>query len=106
MAAKKQTLRRYVIMASEGFQNAVLTAQTFRPSSTAVALTARATSVSAASPQMRVIDTIHENGPKLVEMPPEAELSLRLSVPGLKIVPEVFYHRQWTRVKIHKRPAN
>ena len=49
------------------------------------------------------MDSLHENGPKLVEMSPEAELSLRLSVPGLKIVPEVFYRRQWERFKIHQR---
>ncbi len=53
---------------------------------------------------MRVLEALHENGPKLVEMAPEGELSLRLSTPGLKIVPEVFYHRQWQRFKIRQRP--
>ena len=104
--AKKPQLRRYVIMASEGFQNAVLTKPEYQPSSGVVALTARPMALRANSnPQMRVLDTIQDNGPKLVEMPAESELSLRLSDPGLKIVPEVFYHRQWTRFKVHKRPA-
>ena len=54
---------------------------------------------------MQVLNSIRVNGPKLVEMPPEAELSLRLTVPGLKIVPEVFYHRQWQRSRTHHGPA-
>jgi len=102
MPQKRQTLRRYIIMSSEGYLGASLTADNFKPSASTVAVVPRAEA--AAAPQMRVLDSLHENGPKLVEMPPEGELSLRLSVPGLKIVPEVFYHRQWERFKIHQRP--
>ncbi|MBL8361804.1 MAG: S8 family serine peptidase [Rubrivivax sp.] len=40
---------------------------------------------------LRVIDTVHENGIKLVEMSDAAMLKLRLAAPGLRIVPEVFY---------------
>jgi subtilisin len=103
MPAKQQKLRRYIIMSNEGYLNASLTAATFKPNSGMVNVMARAAAVTPA-PQMKVLDSLHENGPKLVEMPPEGELSLRLSVPGLKIVPEVFYHRQWERFKIHQRP--
>ena len=102
MPAKQQKLRRYIIMSNEGYLNASLTAATFKPNSGMVNVMARAAAVTPA-PQMKVLDSLHENGPKLVEMPPEGELSLRLSVPGLKIVPEVFYHRQWERFKIHQR---
>ncbi len=81
--AKKPQLRRYVIMASEGFQNAVLTKPEYQPSSGVVALTASPMALRANSnPQMRVLDTIQDNGPKLVEMPAESELSLRLERPG------------------------
>ena len=103
MAKKKSDMRRYIVMASEGFQNPLLTANEFRPSTHVVALAARAV-VPEESTQMRVLDTIHENGPKLVEMSPEGELSLRLSTPGVKIVPEVFYHRQWQRFRPHRQP--
>lgn len=102
MAQKKQNLRRYIIMSSEGYLGPSLAVANFKPSAGMVALAPRPEAVTA--PQMRVLDSLHENGPKLVEMPPEGELSLRLSVPGLKIVPEVFYHRQWERFKIHQRP--
>ena len=102
MPQKKQNLRRYIIMSSEGYLGPSLAVANFKPSANMVTVAARAEAVT--TPQMRVLDSLHENGPKLVEMPPEGELSLRLSVPGLKIVPEVFYHRQWERFKIHQRP--
>ena len=102
MPQKKQNLRRYIIMSSEGYLEPSLAVANFKPSANMVAVAPRPEALSA--PHMRVLDSLHENGPKLVEMPPEGELSLRLSVPGLKIVPEVFYHRQWERFKIHQRP--
>lgn len=95
MAARKETSARYIIMPREGFTDPVLLTANFQPSRRSVAVFARAEAVG--RPQMRVLDTIRENGPKLVEMPPEGELSLRLSMPGLKIVPEVFYRRLWYR---------
>jgi subtilisin len=104
MPVKDQNLRRYIIMSSSGYLDASLTSTSLRPSTNMVAVSARAEAVTPA-PQMRVLDALHENGPKLVEMSAEGELSLRLSVPGLKIVPEVFYHRQWQRFRIHQRPA-
>lgn len=103
MAAKQQNLRRYIIMSKDGYLGDALTAASLAPSAHVVAVTARKQAVMA-TPQMRVLDALRENGPKLVEMPPEGELSLRLSSPGLKIIPEVFYHRQWQRFRVHKRP--
>jgi subtilisin len=103
MAPQTERPARYIIMPREGFTDPALLTATFQPSNRAVAVTARA--FATVQPRMRVIDTIRENGPKLVEMPPEGELSLRLSMPGLKIVPEVFYHRQWHRPEPEKRPA-
>jgi hypothetical protein len=105
MPVKDQNLRRYIIMSSSGYLDASLTSTSLRPSTNMVAVSARAEAVTPA-PQMRVLDALHENGPKLVEMSAEGELSLRLSVPGLKIVPEVFYHRQWQRFGITNVPPN
>jgi subtilisin len=97
--------RRYIIMAKHGFRHQALAADAFRLAGRAVTLTARAATASLGKPQMEVLDSIHDDGPKLVSMPPEAELSLRLSEPDVKIVPEVFYHRQWQRFRVHKRAA-
>lgn len=71
MPQKQQTLRRYIIMSSEGYLGASLTADNFKPSASTVAVAPRAEA--AAAPQMRVLDSLHENGPKLVEMPPETQ---------------------------------
>jgi subtilisin len=103
MASKKEKPSRYIIMPIEGFQHSVLLNAIFKPSSHAVMVAARATAT--IRPQMRVLDSIHENGPKLVEMPPEGELSLRLAMAGVKIVPEVFYHRAWYWPEVSERPA-
>jgi subtilisin len=43
------------------------------------------------TPQMRVLDSIHENGAKLVEASPEDIPAMRSAAPGIRIVPEVFY---------------
>jgi len=41
---------------------------------------------------MRVLDSIHEDGAKLVEMTPETASALHASQPGLRIVPVVYYY--------------
>ena len=46
----------------------------------------------ASSSKMRVIDSAHENGIKLVEMTPQGIAELRLEAPGVRIVPELFYN--------------
>lgn len=40
---------------------------------------------------LRIVDSVHENGIKLVEMDAAAMRRLREQAPGLRIVPEVFY---------------
>jgi len=42
--------------------------------------------------KMKVVDSIADQGAKLVEMTPEAMIALRGALPGLRIVPEVFHH--------------
>ena len=41
--------------------------------------------------KMKVLDSVHENGIKLVELTPAGVAQLRQEAPGLRIVPEVFY---------------
>jgi subtilisin len=40
---------------------------------------------------VRVLDSVREDGAKLVEMAPELMLALRTAQPGLRVVPEIFY---------------
>jgi subtilisin family serine protease len=42
--------------------------------------------------EMRVLDSIHEDGAKLVEMSPESVSGLRAQHPGLRLVPVVYYY--------------
>jgi subtilisin len=99
-----ERLQRYILMPQEGLTSTLLTANEFQPSGRRVALAARRGVRT--PPQMKVIDAINENGPKLVEMPPEGELSLRLAMPEVKIVPEVFFKRQWLRPEISNSPPS
>jgi subtilisin len=46
----------------------------------------------AGEPEIRVIESVHEDGAKLVEMRPADVTKLRAAQPGLRIVPEVFYY--------------
>ena len=46
---------------------------------------------SVSSVPMRVLDSIAENGAKLIECNPQEEGALRAAMPGLRFVPEVFY---------------
>lgn len=95
--------RRYVLMPMEGFTAPQLVQPQLTPARAGVALAARPRALNA-HPRMRVLESIRENGPKLVEMTPEAELSIRLTVPGVKLVPEVFYRRQWFRPQVISAP--
>jgi hypothetical protein len=50
--------------------------------------------------QVKVVDSIHENGAKLVEMKPEDMSNFRFSYPGLRIIPEKFYRRAFIRYEV------
>lgn len=53
---------------------------------------------------MRVLDSIHEDGAKLVEMSPLAVSDLRAEQPGMRIVPVVFYEPALApRLKLESR---
>lgn len=55
--------------------------------------------------KMRVIDSIAENGAKLVELTDQQALKLRETQPGLKLVPIVYYYPQVNRREIESRAA-
>lgn len=47
---------------------------------------------------LTVLDSLAENGAKLVEIDPSDEARLRASLPGVRVVPEVFYEPQSLRM--------
>ena len=55
--------------------------------------------------QLRVLDSIHEDGPKLVELFPDEAITLRAHQPSVKLVPIVYYRSAVApRVTIAVRP--
>ena len=90
-------LRRYIVLPATGFRSTALAQSAWlrvcgppsllkaRPALRALAAGEEETTA------VRVLDSLNEDGPKLVEMTPEAELNLRAGVPGLKIVPVIGY---------------
>jgi len=54
---------------------------------------------------VRVLDSVREDGAKLVEMSPEHMLALRTAQPGLRVVPEVFYRPTLAPRPMPKRTA-
>ena len=57
----------------------------------AIALPQQAALRALAGAALKVLDSIHEDGAKLVEMRPEDVLRLRSAQPGVRVVPEVFF---------------
>lgn len=56
--------------------------------------------------KIKVLDSIHEDGAKLVEMNVEDMSKLRLSQPGIRIIPEVFYDLQRIpRMQVSKKAS-
>jgi subtilisin len=53
-----------------------------------------------AAPRLRVVDSVREDGAKLVEMTPEAANELKANQPGLRIVPEVFFRPARARYEV------
>jgi hypothetical protein len=41
------------------------------------------------APRIRVLDSIHEDGLKLVEMPEDGVRALRRAMPGVRVVPSI-----------------
>ncbi len=101
--------KRYVVLPAYGFLSPVL-AQTEMLSKVGPLVTLdvrpgsrRRGAAKAAATTMRVLHSTHENGPKLVEMTPEAELNLRVANPALKVVPVVEYQKLSLQHRIERR---
>jgi len=57
--------------------------------------------------KMRVLDSIHEDGPKLVELLPDQAITLRAHQPSVKLVPVVYYRTSVSpRLTIRSRPMS
>ena len=55
--------------------------------------------------KMRVLDSIHEDGPKLVELLPDQAITLRAHQPSVKLVPLIYYRPAVSpRLTIKSRP--
>jgi subtilisin len=52
------------------------------------------------NPTMRVLGSIAENGAKLIEYQPGEESAVRAALPGLRLVPEVFYEPMSVRLSL------
>jgi len=94
MAAKTKR-SRYILLPARGVRAAAMNAS---PMATAFLAElhahtgAVAKAVSPDVPEIRVIDSVHEDGAKLVEMRAADVTKLRAAQPGLRVVPEVFYY--------------
>jgi len=110
----KLSIQQYILMPIRGFR----AIQPFSPPSVVNFLTSIAR-VGKVRPQafgkkkvpplkMRVLDSIHEDGPKLVELLPEEAITLRAHQPSVKLVPVVYYRPAVAprlTVKSHPRVA-
>ena len=106
--AKKSKFQQYVLLPPHGLRGAAsetphsagaffLSLAVTEPSSSRVEL--------GDGRSIRVIDSIHEDGAKLVEMTPEMASDLRARAPGLRIVPVVYYYPAIApKMKVASRP--
>jgi subtilisin family serine protease len=105
LAPPKAKPRRYILLpanqvqATSGTGNPEVasflqTLSVHASSKKAVRLAARtATSKKNTSIHVHVVDSIHENGAKLITIDDTEMANFRFSYPGLRIIPEKFYHR-------------
>lgn len=105
---------QYVVMPPRGVRDDMMLDPILRPAPVLKSLPGLMMAFSAnAAPKkvtsrIRVIDSIHENGLKLVEMPEDAVRALRRAMPGVRVVPLVYYHtaeRPKARVEMAAKQA-
>lgn len=80
-------MQQFVLLPSRGLKGAGLQAN-FLSS----VFGAKGLSLGTSNP-MKLIDSIREDGAKLVEMTPESALALKSSQPGVRVVPVVYYRQ-------------
>ena len=87
--ATQRDVQRYILLPPRGTTTESVSGNSHLGGFMASLSHAGTTGVVTAS--MRVIDSAHENGLKLVEMTPQGLAELRLQAPGVRVVPELFY---------------
>lgn len=87
-AAGKAEVRRYVVMSRRVRAHSEATRRVLLGMSADLAASHGRGAGSVAA---TVIDSVHEDGPKLAEMSQQAAKRLRSEAPGMLVVPEVFY---------------
>ncbi|GAA3099835.1 hypothetical protein GCM10010520_51580 [Rhizobium viscosum] len=99
--------KQYVVLPAYGFRSQALAQAASLRSAVPMAVVAGggATAVRSATTKVDVIDSVSEDGPKLVEMTPETELALRLEEPSLKIVPVVTYEKMRVMYEVKRQAA-
>jgi hypothetical protein len=108
-------LRNYILLPNRGMRSR-FDAQpvkdffnllnTHRHTARAMSLKPRSVSEKRNAIKMQVLDSIHENGAKLVEVHDDEMAELRLSYPGVRILPEVFYKKALApRMQIMAKPV-
>jgi subtilisin len=106
--ARKKKLRQYVLLPPHGLRSP---APEIPHSAGALFLSLAPVEPTASRVELsdgrsiRVIDSIHVDGAKLVEMTPEMASDLRARAPGLRIVPLVYYYPTLApKMKVVSRP--
>jgi len=94
--------RKYVVLPEFGFTNPLLSKSRVLQQTGVVRLAAGPWRTDDAATTIRIIDSLRENGPKLVEMTPAAELNLRQQQAGLKVIPVVLYETMRRKATIGK----
>jgi subtilisin family serine protease len=89
----KSATQQFVILPAKGMKAAPAAQSFFLALSSRIAPQRTAAPASSnIKTKMRVLDSVHEDGAKLVEMDPEAVSALRGEQPGVRIVPVVYYY--------------
>jgi subtilisin len=104
MPSSKTSVQRYLLLPPRGLQTTASTSSAHLSSMLHSIEPQHALPAALASKGMKVLDSVHENGIKLVEMSAEGLRRVREAAPGLRIVPEVFYRTaRLPRVTITRR---
>lgn len=101
-------LQRFILLPANGLRtiNESIETQNFFKSlnkKTTKPVRSAVDNITLEEPQMRIIDSIHDNGAKLVEMSPETLAQMRAVHPSIRIIPEVFYYPQRVRFMIEQQ---
>lgn len=102
----KPATQRYLLLPPRGLQtSATPSGAHLRPMMLGLRA-GHATAAAMGGPGVRVLDAVHDNGIKLVEMDDAAMRRLHMAAPGIRIVPEVFFRTaRMPHPALAQRPA-